>query len=47
VRAMEFLVSLYYHRQLVNKLLIPSEILDFLNKDVEERNGTSLSLIGS
>ena len=38
------LVSLYYHRQLVNKLLIPSEILDFLNKDVEERNGNDRTL---
>ena len=44
MRAMEFLVSLYYHRQLVNKLLIPSEILDFLNKDVEERNGNDRTL---
>lgn len=44
MRAMEFLVSLYYHRQLVNKLLISSEILDFLNKDVEERNGNDRTL---
>ena len=33
-----FLVSLYYHCQLVNKLLIPDEILDFLNKSAKKKS---------